>query len=229
MSTTQPDDRNDIVVIDLVSDDEVIVISDSDESMDEGGLSAETGDGGTGFGQGEKMVEDRDGGNGGVRTGMGVGDVMDDSEEDESEEEELEDWGLNVVPDDVGRWLSGVDGVVMTEIKFVESLSDRGLQVYEDWKDQEIDVKVKSSKISNFGLFVDEDVQAGEVILEYDGIRYPKRMKEMVSEKYSEAGIKEVYMLECGDTIVDATVRGGPLRFANHSCSPNVELVEVML
>ena len=42
-------------------------------------------------------------------------------------------------------------------------------------------------------------------------------------------GIVDVYMLEVGNTVIDATVTGGPLRFGNHSCTPNAEYVEVQL
>ena len=111
----------------------------------------------------------------------------------------------------------------------MESLSEAALRTYENWKDKEVEVTVKTSPISSFGLFVEEDVSVGGVILEYFAIRFPKRCKEMVSLNYKREGIDEVYMSEFSNTVINATVRGGPLRIGNDSYSPNAEYIEVQL
>jgi SET domain-containing protein len=57
-------------------------------------------------------------------------------------------------------------------------------------------------------------VYVGEVI----GSREAERRRR----RYKAQGRRHVYMMSVvGDEVVDATVRGGVARFANHSCAPN--------
>ena len=105
-------------------------------------------------------------------------------------EDILEEWRSLVGVSEVEGLLTGVFGFYSSSSKFVEQLSTSQLAVYEDWKDKEVGVVVKRPSISGFGLFVDEDVAKGGVILEYDGIRFPTFYKEMVSNRYKSFGIQ---------------------------------------
>ena len=89
-----------------------------------------------------------------------------DKDEESETDEVLEDWGHKTTMNDVASWLDGVRGVFSSETTFVESLTEVGIQIYEDWKDKEVDVKVKRSAIAGFGLFADEDIDQGDVIME---------------------------------------------------------------
>jgi histone-lysine N-methyltransferase SETD1 len=83
-------------------------------------------------------------------------------------------------------------------------------------------VEVRNSKIHGSGLFAGEFIRAGEVIGEYMGEIIGKAVSNMREKMYIKNGIDSVYLFGVNeDTIIDATVYGNDMRFANHSCEPN--------
>lgn len=76
----------------------------------------------------------------------------------------------------------------------------------------------RKSRIQGRGLFTDVALPARKKIGEYTGerisIREGRRRARMQ---------KHVTIVEVSDTVaIDGSVNGGPFRFINHSCEPNV-------
>ena len=88
------------------------------------------------------------------------------------------------------------------------------------------EVVVKKGLVG-YGLFLTEDVKAGETIIEYTGKIIKECEVDAASDAYKKFGLSRDYMLslENGYTI-DSTSGGSAARFANHSCEPNSEFTE---
>jgi len=155
---------------------------------------------------------------------------QDDEQIDIEEDDELLDWGSGLTVDFIAMlWLGSASNVYVDVQSFKNSLGARALETYLDWKGQEVDVVVRASEINGYGLFVEEDVPPFKVLLEYTGLRYPIRYKEHMSRCYKREGVKGIYMMDVGGTIIDATVSGGVGRFGNHSCEPNAYYLGILL
>ena len=91
----------------------------------------------------------------------------------------------------------------------------------------EKNVVVQRSSIHRRGLFAGEDVNMGELIVEYTGERFLAKNAESRQEFHELRGIEGDYMVTFPDNWfgIDATMRGSVARFANNSCNPNCELV----
>ncbi|KAL7064988.1 hypothetical protein AAHC03_05213 [Spirometra sp. Aus1] len=77
------------------------------------------------------------------------------------------------------------------------------------------------SRIQGFGLFAARDLEQNTIVIEYIGelIRLELANKR---EKEYEARNRGIYMFRLEDnTVIDATMCGGPARYINHSCQPN--------
>lgn len=85
-------------------------------------------------------------------------------------------------------------------------------------------VSIRNVGKRGWGLFVDEFVEAGDLILEYVGEVITKgSCEDRLSRVYSKD--RHFYMLTLdSNSIIDATRVGGEARFVNHSCSPNAEV-----
>lgn len=78
------------------------------------------------------------------------------------------------------------------------------------------------SKIHGIGMFAGKDIQEGTRIIEYVGELIGKKVADKREKFYKENGILSVYLFKIfDDLIVDATLKGNPARFINHSCNPN--------
>lgn len=79
-----------------------------------------------------------------------------------------------------------------------------------------------ASGIHGWGLFAIRDFKRGDPLIEYTGeiirLAVVERRQE-INELTGNAG-SYVFRLD-SDSYIDATLRGGPARFINHSCDPN--------
>lgn len=82
-------------------------------------------------------------------------------------------------------------------------------------------VSVRGSRIHGLGLFADQEFKKGDVVAEYVGEYIGTEEFEKREEIYRENRTQD-YSFRIGpESVIDATRRGGPGRYANHDCSPN--------
>jgi hypothetical protein len=82
-------------------------------------------------------------------------------------------------------------------------------------------VVVRRSRIQGRGVFATRRIRNGTVIVEYKG---PRITAEQADELYDDDDDERThtFLFTVDDnTVIDATRRGGPARFINHSCDPN--------
>jgi uncharacterized protein len=79
---------------------------------------------------------------------------------------------------------------------------------------------VRSSAIHAAGCYTLDSIKSGQTILEYDGLRIPKRVAD---ERYANRVV--TYLFGFGDKgdVIDGF---GTAMFINHSCDPNCESEE---
>lgn len=83
-------------------------------------------------------------------------------------------------------------------------------------------VRFDRSAIHNWGLYADENIGHGEMIIEYVGEVVRQKVADMREMRYDQQGVGSSYLFRLSDDrIVDATKKGGIARFINHSCSPS--------
>ncbi|KAM7266705.1 hypothetical protein ACFE04_004602 [Oxalis oulophora] len=75
-----------------------------------------------------------------------------------------------------------------------------------------------------WGLLADEDIKAGQFIIEYCGEVISWKEARRRSHTYETQGVLDAYII-CLDAsdYIDATKKGSIARFINHSCEPNCE------
>ncbi|KAK9794029.1 hypothetical protein WJX73_005959 [Symbiochloris irregularis] len=74
------------------------------------------------------------------------------------------------------------------------------------------------------GLVALQDIQEGDLVIEYVGEVIGRAEGQSRAERYSKAGRQHVYVMKLSaEVLIDATERGGDARFVNHSCAPNCE------
>jgi len=79
----------------------------------------------------------------------------------------------------------------------------------------------KHSRIHGLGVFANEPLKEGEMIMEYVGEVIRQSLTDKREQIYEARGIG-CYMFRIDeDWIVDATMAGNRARFVNHSCEPN--------
>jgi SET domain-containing protein len=84
-------------------------------------------------------------------------------------------------------------------------------------------LEVRRSDIQGLGVFAKQRIEPEVMLLEYKGEIIRQSVADIREERYRKAGAGD-YMFSLADgTVVDATVRGSPARFVNHSCEPNCE------
>ncbi|GAA0138522.1 hypothetical protein LIER_34945 [Lithospermum erythrorhizon] len=75
-----------------------------------------------------------------------------------------------------------------------------------------------------WGLLADENIKAGQYIIEYCGEVISSEEAERRSHTYETEGVKGSYIISLDSSyFVDATRKGSLARFINHSCQPNCE------
>lgn len=75
-------------------------------------------------------------------------------------------------------------------------------------------VKVKRSS-AGLGLFADEDIKKGQLIIEYTGDR-------ITADEADERGGRYLFTVN-ENLVIDGSARENTARYINHSCNPNTE------
>ncbi|CAN1268117.1 Histone-lysine N-methyltransferase ASHH1 [Linum perenne] len=75
-----------------------------------------------------------------------------------------------------------------------------------------------------WGLIADEDIKAGQFIIEYCGEVISWKVARRRSYFYESQGQQDAYIISLNASeSIDATSKGSHARFINHSCQPNCE------
>lgn len=75
-----------------------------------------------------------------------------------------------------------------------------------------------------WGLLADEEIKAGQFIIEYCGEVISWKEAKKRSQVYENQGIKDAFIISLNSSeSIDATKKGSLARFINHSCQPNCE------
>ena len=82
-------------------------------------------------------------------------------------------------------------------------------------------VSVRGSKIHGWGLFADQDFNEEDVVAEYVGEYINNETAEEREKLYRDQRIQDYMFRVNDDLVIDATMKGGNGRYANHSCGPN--------
>lgn len=84
--------------------------------------------------------------------------------------------------------------------------------------------KLVKTEGRGWGLLADENIKAGQFIIEYCGEVISWKEARRRSQAYETQGLKDAYII-CLNALesIDATVKGSHARFINHSCQPNCE------
>ncbi|MCW5576288.1 MAG: SET domain-containing protein-lysine N-methyltransferase [Burkholderiales bacterium] len=88
-------------------------------------------------------------------------------------------------------------------------------------------VVVRRSAIHGRGVFAVSAIARGERILEYTGERISHEEADRRYGDLHENSSHTMLFAANDEIVIDATKRGGPARWINHSCSPNCEADEV--
>lgn len=85
--------------------------------------------------------------------------------------------------------------------------------------------KIVKTKFCGWGAEAAEVIKKGEFVIEYIGEVIDDALCEERLWEMKYRGVHNFYMCEIGkDFIIDATFKGNPSRFLNHSCDPNCKL-----
>jgi len=82
-------------------------------------------------------------------------------------------------------------------------------------------VKIGKSPVHAWGLFASRTIKEGTKIIEYVGELTRASLADKRENFYERNGMDSTYMFRVGKNLIDATLRGGPARYINHSCDPN--------
>ncbi|KAL4624619.1 histone-lysine N-methyltransferase 2C-like [Arapaima gigas] len=101
---------------------------------------------------------------------------------------------------------------------FVHSKSSQYRRMKAEWKSS---VFLARSRIQGLGLYAARDIEKYTMVIEYVGTILRNAVAAR-KEKMYESQNRGVYMFRIdSEHVIDATLRGGPARYINHSCAPN--------
>lgn len=104
----------------------------------------------------------------------------------------------------------GIDGAQSDAIRFNQLKKRKKL------------VKFDRSAIHGWGLYAEENIALGDMIIEYVGEKVRQAVANIRELRYDKQGMGSSYLFRIDeDSVVDATKKGGIARFINHSCAPN--------
>jgi len=85
-------------------------------------------------------------------------------------------------------------------------------------------LKFARSGIHDWGLFAQEQIAEGEMVIEYVGQVVRQSVADLREKRYEAVGIGSSYLFRVdGEAIVDATRYGNLARFINHSCNVSIK------
>ncbi|XAR62255.1 Histone-lysine N-methyltransferase [Bertholletia excelsa] len=85
-------------------------------------------------------------------------------------------------------------------------------------------MKLFKTEGRGWGLLADENIKAGQFIIEYCGEVISSDEAKGRSQDYEAQGLKDAYIISLNaNYFIDATKKGSLARFINHSCQPNCE------
>lgn len=84
-------------------------------------------------------------------------------------------------------------------------------------------VVVRRSGIHGRGVFAVNAIAKGARILEYTGTRMSHEEADRLYADLHENSSHTMLFAATDEVVIDATVRGGPARWINHTCAPNCE------
>lgn len=86
--------------------------------------------------------------------------------------------------------------------------------------------KLSVEKIKNkgWGLMAEENITAGDFVIEYVGELINKRECDRRLQLKEKRKDENYYVLPIGDIFIDSNRKGNDARFINHSCKPNCEI-----
>jgi SET domain-containing protein len=87
-------------------------------------------------------------------------------------------------------------------------------------------VAVRNSPIHGRGVFAVSAIAKGARIIEYTGERMSHAKADRLYGDLHEGSSHTMLFAATDKVVIDATKRGGPARWINHSCSPNCEANE---
>lgn len=87
-------------------------------------------------------------------------------------------------------------------------------------------VAVRNSPIHGRGVFAVTAIAKGARILEYTGERMSHAKADRLYGDLHEGSSHTMLFAATDKVVIDATKRGGPARWINHSCAPNCEANE---
>jgi len=89
-------------------------------------------------------------------------------------------------------------------------------------KNKEQSIRFGRSSIHAWGVFADEKISKGDMIVEYRGVLISNRVCEKREKEYEKSKVGSDYMFRIDKEVVcDATYQGNVARFINASCDPN--------
>ncbi|KAL9234156.1 hypothetical protein vseg_009055 [Gypsophila vaccaria] len=85
-------------------------------------------------------------------------------------------------------------------------------------------LKLFKTEGRGWGLRADEDIKAGQFIIEYCGEVISWKEAKKRAQIYESQGLRDAYIISLNaNESIDATRKGSHARFINHSCQPNCE------
>ncbi|KAL6962527.1 hypothetical protein U1Q18_037485 [Sarracenia purpurea var. burkii] len=85
-------------------------------------------------------------------------------------------------------------------------------------------MKLFKTEGRGWGLLADENIKAGQFVIEYCGEVISSEEAKQRSQAYEAQGLKDAYIISLNaNYFIDATKKGSLARFINHSCQPNCE------
>jgi histone-lysine N-methyltransferase SETD1 len=88
-------------------------------------------------------------------------------------------------------------------------------------RDREQHLRFGKSTIEGWGVFAEEPINAGDLIIEYRGELIGHAVADKREREYEDANIPDYMFRIDAYTVCDATRLGNVARFINASCSPN--------
>ncbi|KAK6183545.1 hypothetical protein SNE40_011007 [Patella caerulea] len=116
--------------------------------------------------------------------------------------------------------VTGVTGDVNSPYmkQFVHSKSQQYRRLKTEWK---TNVYLDRSRIQGLGLYAARDLEKHTMVIEYIGDLIRNEVANRREKTYEEQN-RGIYMFRIDeDSVIDATMAGGPARYINHSCAPN--------